>query len=186
MMSCFTPCKVGWAHGEGSSQWRFRSNPIREHLGSTQSKSQYKWDKPSFSFIKIQLGIGTVLCHYLAFICLFVCFLPETFLSFSHILIHLMLSMTLWGHYNYNSHFIQEETESQKCSKIFLWTTDSCSFPIQGSRKKCSGKDHWCFFIPLTPIANPLSLLSKYIRNPTPFNHLRWYHLELGPRSGAL
>lgn len=32
MMSSFTPCRVGWAHGEGFAQCRFRSNPIREHL----------------------------------------------------------------------------------------------------------------------------------------------------------
>ena len=31
-MSCLTACNVGWAHGEGSCQCRFRSKPIREHL----------------------------------------------------------------------------------------------------------------------------------------------------------
>ena len=44
MMSCFTPWRVGCAHGEGSSQWRFRSKPIREHLGKVQTESQYGWD----------------------------------------------------------------------------------------------------------------------------------------------
>lgn len=61
MMSCFTPYRVGWAHGEGSSQWRFRSNPIREHLGNPQSQSQYKQNKSSCSLIKTQLGVETVL-----------------------------------------------------------------------------------------------------------------------------
>lgn len=73
------------------------------------------------------------------------------------------------SHRNVQKYFSGALSLECLCSK----TTDLCSFPIQGSRKKCSGKDHWCFFIPLTPIANPLSLLSKYIRNPTPFNHLR-------------
>lgn len=31
-MSCLTACSVGWAHGEGSCQWRFRSKPSKEHL----------------------------------------------------------------------------------------------------------------------------------------------------------
>ena len=41
MMSCFTPCSVGWAQGDGFAQCRFKSNPIREHL-HTQKNNTHK------------------------------------------------------------------------------------------------------------------------------------------------
>lgn len=45
MMSCFTPCSVGWAQGDGFAQWRFKSNPIREHLHThkTNRHKGHKW-----------------------------------------------------------------------------------------------------------------------------------------------
>lgn len=39
-MSCFTPCRVGWAHGDGFAQCRFKSKPIREHLCTHRQKEQ--------------------------------------------------------------------------------------------------------------------------------------------------
>ena len=36
MSMFFVAYKVGWAHGDGSNQCRFRSNPISEHLKQGQ------------------------------------------------------------------------------------------------------------------------------------------------------
>lgn len=51
-MSCFTPCRVGWAHGDGFAQCRFKSKPIREHLCTHTKITQhiYIWasDTPGF------------------------------------------------------------------------------------------------------------------------------------------
>lgn len=47
-MSCLTACSVGWAHGEGSCQWRFRSKPIKEHLYK-HTCTQLDWETTMWS-----------------------------------------------------------------------------------------------------------------------------------------
>lgn len=119
MMSCFTPCRVGWAHGEGSSQWRFRSNPIREHLGSTQSQSQYTEDKPSSSLLQNTVRSGS--SHYVTYLVQFFFLARDSTEHILHVLIQ-FLSTALWGHWYYNSHLTGKKTESRRGSNIFLWS----------------------------------------------------------------
>ena len=135
MMSCFTPCRVGWAHGEGSSQWRFRSNPIREHLGSTQSQSQYTEDKPSSSLLQNTVRSGS--SHYVTYLVQFFFLARDSTEHILHVLIH-FLSTALCGHCYYNSHLTGKKTESRRGSNIFLWSRLTSVF-MQDHR-------HMCFF----------------------------------------
>lgn len=62
-MSCFTPCSVGWAQGDGFAQCRFKSNPIREHL-HTQKNNTHKghlWAAASSGF---SCRIRAVFCSW--------------------------------------------------------------------------------------------------------------------------
>lgn len=58
MMSCFTPCRVGWAQGDGFAQCRFKSNPIREHLHTqkTNIHKRHIWAAASSGF-SCKLGL---------------------------------------------------------------------------------------------------------------------------------
>lgn len=64
-MSCLTACSVGWAHGEGSCQCRFRSKPIREHLHThinTHSRVYFK-KKIVFKFWQEYVLVGQVVFY---------------------------------------------------------------------------------------------------------------------------